>query len=135
MSEAQFSVASAHALAIKSFLRRFRTEILAEWRRLAREIPVARDMPSVSLVDHLPELLDEVASVAEQLLNDRALDMPDAARRHAVDRLGAGFDISAVVHELSLLRRCILRNYSVSFPRTYRSCSMQCSKTSWSSGS
>jgi signal transduction histidine kinase len=108
MSEAQFSVASAHALAIKSFLRRFRTEILAEWRRLARDIPIARDMTGVSLVDHLPELLDEISSVADQLLNERALAMPDAARRHAVDRLGAGFDVSAVVHELSLLRRCIL---------------------------
>jgi PAS domain S-box-containing protein len=108
MSEAQFSVASAHALAIKSFLRRFRTEILAEWRRLAREIPIAKDLPGVSLVDHLPELLDEIASVADQLLNERAIAMPDAARRHAVDRLGAGFDVFAVVHELSLLRRCIL---------------------------
>src|SRR5882762_5300662 len=108
MSEAQFSVASAHALAIKSFLRRFRTEILAEWRRMVREIPIARDMPGVSLVDHLPELLDEIAGVAEQLLNERAVAIPDAARRHAVDRLGAGFDVFAVVHELSLLRRCIL---------------------------
>ena len=108
MTKAGASATSAHALAIKAFLRRFRTEILANWRRLAREIPVTQDLPPVSLVDHLPELIDEVASVTEQLLDDRIPALPDAARRHAVDRLGAGFDVSAVVHELSLLRRCIL---------------------------
>jgi signal transduction histidine kinase len=36
MSEAQAGVPLAHAPAIRSFLRRFRTEILASWRRIAR---------------------------------------------------------------------------------------------------
>ena len=72
----------------------------------------------MSLVDHLPELLDEIAAVAEQLLNERAPVMPHAARRHAVDRLEAGFDVFAVVHELSLLRRCILTAWNRECERT-----------------
>ncbi|HEY0476500.1 MAG TPA: PAS domain-containing protein [Kofleriaceae bacterium] len=108
MTKARLGATPAHAVEVRSFLRRRRAEILADWRRMAREIPVTRDLSPVSLVDHLPELLDEIASVTEQLLGNGEVGTPDAARRHAVDRLGAGFDISAIVHELSLLRRCIL---------------------------
>src|SRR5262245_52648569 len=118
MSEAQLDVSSAHAPLVKAFLRRHRTEILAQWRNLAREIPVTKDLPGTSLIDHLPELLDEIATVSEQLLDDRTTAIPDAARRHALDRLGAGFDVSAVVQELSLLRRCILMVWNREHERT-----------------
>src|SRR5690606_3207639 len=32
----------------------------------------------------------------------------EAARWHAIDRLAEGFDLSAVVRELSMLRQCVL---------------------------
>jgi PAS domain S-box-containing protein len=93
---------------VKSFVRRFRTDILAQWRVQARELPGARDLSPVVLVDHVPELLDEIAIIADVLLDDSTNESPfETARRHAVDRLGEGFDIEVVVREMSLLRGAI----------------------------
>jgi PAS domain S-box-containing protein len=98
----------AHAT-IRSFIRRFRTEILAEWMLAARDIPVAKPLPEVTLVDHLPELIDGLAELAEMLVAGKPVDGEiETARRHAIDRLAEGFGISAVVAELSLLRGCIM---------------------------
>lgn len=95
-------------LLVRAFVRRFRTEILAMWRRDARAIPVAHDLSPVTLIDHIPEVLDEIAEIAEQI-EDSTFDATcfESARRHALDRLGEGFDVSAVVKEMSLLRACI----------------------------
>ena len=96
---------------VRSFIRRFRSEILAEWKGIARRtIPVAHDLSPVVLVDHIPELLDELADIADEV----ASELPDAARfetarRHALDRLGEGFGVAAVVQEMSILRDCMLR--------------------------
>ncbi|HEU4726761.1 MAG TPA: PAS domain-containing protein [Kofleriaceae bacterium] len=94
---------------IRSFVRRARNEILAEWRRTARELPITRDMNAVVLVDHIPALLDEIAEIAEEIAGDKPPSSGfETARRHALDRLGEGFDIATVVRELSLLRGATL---------------------------
>jgi signal transduction histidine kinase len=85
---------------------------MAEWRRAARELPVAKELGSVTLIDHIPELLDEIAEIAEQIVSDEVPTQPfETARRHALDRLAEGFDIWSVVRELSLLRGCILETW------------------------
>jgi PAS domain S-box-containing protein len=95
--------------AVRSFVRQFRTEILAEWKRIARTIPIASDLSTITLTDHIPDLLEQVADIAEQLADDVITPRHlETARRHALDRLGAGFDVGAVVHELSILRACML---------------------------
>jgi PAS domain S-box-containing protein len=95
--------------AVRSFVRQFRTEILAEWKRIARTIPAASDLSTITLTDHIPDLLEQVADIAEQLADDVITPRHlETARRHALDRLGAGFDVGAVVHELSMLRACML---------------------------
>ena len=94
---------------VRSFVRRFRTEILAAWRQLARGIPAAHDLPPVVLVDHIPELLDQIADVAEALASMHVEPGSfETARHHALDRIGEGFDVSTVVKELSLLRDTML---------------------------
>lgn len=94
---------------VRSFVRRFRTEILAAWRQLARDIPAAHDLPPVALVDHIPELLDQIADVAEALASTHVEPGSfETARHHALDRIGEGFDVSTVVKELSLLRDTML---------------------------
>src|SRR5262245_30156545 len=101
--------AAARPDTVRSFLSRFRAELLVAWTQLAGQIPAASELPWSALADHIPELLAQVAEIADQLPDD--LMSPrrlDSARRHAVDRLGAGFDVSAVLHELSMLRRCTL---------------------------
>lgn len=100
---------SAKTLVVKSFIRRFRTEILAEWKLEARAIPAAQQLPAIMLVDHLPELIDQIADIADAIATDDTLESSfETAQRHAIDRLEAGFDIAAIVAELSLLRGCIL---------------------------
>lgn len=94
--------------AVKIFVRRFHTEIIAEWKTLARTLPAARQMNAIALVDHIPEMLEQIgdvaAAIAAELPTDATLEM---ARRHAIDRLQAGFSISTVVDEMSMLRGCI----------------------------
>jgi PAS domain S-box-containing protein len=107
-------VASTQPHPLKSFIRRFRTEILAEWRRGARELPIARNLSSVALVDHIPELLDEVADIAAELVSTShgVRRTFETANEHALDRLAEGFDVATVVHELSLLRAAVLTVWS-----------------------
>jgi PAS domain S-box-containing protein len=101
--------ANAGGLAVKSFVRRFHTEILAEWKRLARTLPAAKQMDAIALIDHMPELLDQIAELAEAIARDEPLDESlGMAARHALDRLHEGFDVSAVVREMSILRGCVL---------------------------
>jgi PAS domain S-box-containing protein len=101
--------AAARPSVVRSFVRRFRTEILAEWKRSARQLSEARTMNAVTLVDHIPELLDEIADIAEEIAAERQPGGTfETARRHALDRLAEGFDITTVVRELSLLRGAAL---------------------------
>lgn len=98
-----------NASALRALIHRHRRDILAEWRRSARSIPPARDLGSVALVDHVPEVIDEIADVADAALAAGGAHVRfETARRHALDRIADGFDVSAVVHELSILRDAIL---------------------------
>ena len=96
---------------VESFLRRFHSEILSEWRGGAPDIVrMPAGLSSGEVIDHIPDLIDELASVAQQIAEDPAQPTTfETARRHALDRLGEGFGVAAVVKELSLLRDCILR--------------------------
>jgi PAS domain S-box-containing protein len=102
---------------VRLFVRKFRDEILDEWRRAARRLPIARDMTAAALLDHIPALLDQLAEIAEEMTihavgaaGATAVEPPvfEAARRHALDRLSEGFDAATVVSELSLLRGAAL---------------------------
>lgn len=90
------------ATSARTFLGRRRNEILAEWQQRAKLLPAARGLSTVVLLDHVPQVLDELAA----RIDDPRTDLPMAAR-HAVDRLEEGFDVGAVIDELSLLRDCI----------------------------
>lgn len=91
---------------MKSFVRRYHSEILAEWKALARKLPVAGELSPAALADHVPELLDEIAEIAEEIAADAGpvQRTAETARQHALHRLAEGFDITLVVRELSLLR-------------------------------
>jgi PAS domain S-box-containing protein len=94
---------------VKPFIGRFRDEILDRWKAAARSIPAARPLPAVTLLDHMPQLLDQIAEVAETIVAQAPPEEAFAtAQRHAIDRLEEGFDIAAVVVEMSLLRGCII---------------------------
>jgi signal transduction histidine kinase len=97
----------AHRFSVEP-LGRFRTQIVAEWQSVARGMASATRLPRQILIDRIPELLDQVAELAEQLERDPSSTAAlDTARRHALERVRDGFSLSDVVTELSLLRLSI----------------------------
>ncbi len=102
--------AQAHELS--RFIHAHAAEILEAWKVRVRALPPARRLSHEALIDHMPDLLHEIARVADQLGEDG----PDAstnvstdnAESHALSRLAEGFDLGIVVAELAMLRDCIL---------------------------
>lgn len=109
MDAEQLGTSRSGPAEIKSFLRRARGEIMAQWRGIVRRLAPATELPGAQLVDHVPDLLDELADLAELLVRDPDAPHPcQAAALHADDRLDAGYDIANLIEELSQLRRCVL---------------------------
>ncbi len=97
---------------LKQFAALVKTErnnILSRWRQQVRKIPAARHLDTPTLNDHIPDLLEELAtafdigslqSIPEALAEDSAIV-------HGFQRLQDGFDIEEVVAEYNILRGCI----------------------------
>ncbi len=95
-----------------AFVRRESGEILAEWEATIRELPSARGLDRSGLLDHMPDVLERVTCVADAILRGGPVEAPKTeAERHALDRLGVGFDLGEVVLEYSHLRACVLRRW------------------------
>jgi signal transduction histidine kinase len=75
---------------VRSFLRRFRNEALASWRR---------ELRSARLADVVPTLVDRIAEVADD----------PYAETIALTGIDLGLEPGELVSELSRLRACILR--------------------------
>jgi signal transduction histidine kinase len=100
------TAASTRSLAV--FLRAQRGEILHDWERAARSIASARGLDRPALLDHIPSLLDCIATLAEsEQKGCSACDGP--AQEHAAARLSDGYDLDEVVAEYALLRDCVAR--------------------------
>ena len=98
-------IVAEHSAAFVAFLREHRDEVLAEWERRVRALPPAAELDTQALVDHLPQLLDEIADAADAALSDEEHALPQGQPdRHAIARLHQGYDLGHVVTEYSLLR-------------------------------
>lgn len=86
-----------------------RKNILSRWRQQVRKIPAARHLDTPTLNDHIPKLLEELATAFEigslQSIPDALAE--DSATVHGFQRLQDGFDIEEVVAEYNILRGCI----------------------------
>ncbi|HLL55751.1 MAG TPA: PAS domain-containing protein [Myxococcaceae bacterium] len=95
---------------LATLLREQKGRILHEWERLAREQPLGRRLDHPQLVDHVPELLERIATAAERPAEAWVEGQPeDGAEEHAETRLKAGFNLGDALVEYRLLRRSILR--------------------------
>ncbi len=112
MAESDTSASAPERLRLCDFIRAHRPRILEEWSRDARLLPDAQGLSHRQLLDHLPELLDRVATVVETVHTGEHWTLEDLPEIHALDRLDAGFDLEQVANEYALLRACILRLYS-----------------------
>jgi PAS domain S-box-containing protein len=94
------------------FIRRSREVILRDWEAEVRRLPIASDLDRPALIDHLPELLENLADMADDCARAKRPPAPDRVTHlHALQRLGEGYDLPQIVHELSLLRACITRRW------------------------
>ena len=90
-------------------IRQERDGLISTWRRQVKQLPSARNLDTLTLNDHIPQLLDELADA----LNSRSdQKIPGALARgsppvHGLERFREGYDIEAVVAEYNILRGCI----------------------------
>src|SRR5688500_7749272 len=94
---------------LAALIKQERQTLLARWRQQVRELPSARQLDIPTLNDHIPSLLDELAT-ALQSKSDQTI--PEALSQssppaHGLQRLQEAFDIEEVVAEYNVLRGCI----------------------------
>jgi signal transduction histidine kinase len=90
-------------------ITREREALLSRWRQQVRQLPSARHLDVLTLNDHIPSLLDELA-VAFRTRADQTIAEAlgtGSPPVHGLQRLQAEFDIEEVVAEYNILRACI----------------------------
>ena len=94
---------------LAQLVRQDRNALLVRWRLQVRQLPSARHLDIPTLNDHIPSLLDELATAleagTEQTIPEALVEA--SAPAHGLQRLKDGFDIEEVVAEYNILRGCI----------------------------
>ncbi len=94
---------------LAELVRQERHVLLSRWRQLVRQLPSARRLDIPTLNDHIPGLLDELATAlhsnSDQTISEALSEHSSPA--HGLQRVQDGFDIEEVVAEYNILRGCI----------------------------
>lgn len=100
---------------LAQFIRRDRENIVAAWLTQVEQLPSAADKPYAVLRDHVPAILERLATVLERGEgSDPTLNK--LAAEHAALRYHAGYDLRQIVLEYQALRQVILKLYQASEP-------------------
>ena len=94
---------------LADLIQRDREALLSRWREQVEELPSARNLDVPTLNDHIPDLIDELATALQEKSDET---IPEALYSgsppvHGLQRVGDGFDIEEVVAEYNILRGCI----------------------------
>ncbi|HEY5704091.1 MAG TPA: HAMP domain-containing sensor histidine kinase [Terrimicrobiaceae bacterium] len=94
---------------LATLIKREHAALLSQWREQVRRLPSAKDLDTPTLNDHVPALLEELAT-AFRLAMEKTI--PEALVEgsppiHGLQRYQDGFDIVEVVAEYNILRGCI----------------------------
>ena len=94
---------------LAALIRRDREVLLSRWREQVRQLPSAKHLDTPTLNDHLPALLDELATAlhfrSEVTISESLVE--GSSPHHGFQRVQDGFDIEEVVAEYNILRGCI----------------------------
>jgi two-component system, OmpR family, phosphate regulon sensor histidine kinase PhoR len=94
---------------LAGLIKQERQTLLSQWRLQVRELPSARHLDIPTLNDHMPSLLDELAT--ELTLNSEStipeMLLEESPPAHGLQRLQEAFDIAEVVAEYNILRGCL----------------------------
>jgi len=95
---------------LAELLTRERAALILRWRRQVKELRSARQLDTPTLIDHVPQFVNELASAlrtgAPETITE-AVDEARSAASHGSQRVEDGFDIVEVVAEYNILRECI----------------------------
>ena len=96
-----------HMLA--ALIKQEREAILAQWRGEVRHLPVAQNLDTPTLHDHVPELLEDLATALQTESDESMIEahLEGSPKIHGLERLRAGFDIVEVVAEYNVLRNTL----------------------------
>lgn len=97
---------------LQTFAQLVRTEadtLLDTWRSEVTKLPSAKGLSIPVLNDHIPALLEEVATAFETRTDKSITQAMEEGTptEHGVQRYANGFDLMEVVAEYSILRRCL----------------------------
>jgi two-component system phosphate regulon sensor histidine kinase PhoR len=94
---------------LATLIIRDRDALLFRWRAEVRQLSSARHLDVPTLNDHIPVLLDELASAlrvpSDETIAEALLERSPPA--HGLQRAQDGFDIEEIVAEYNILRGCI----------------------------
>jgi signal transduction histidine kinase len=94
---------------LAELIQRERDTLLVGWRKQVRQLPSAKHLDTPALNDHIPAILDELAS-SFRLVSDQTIPeslLQGSPPVHGIQRYQDGFDIVEVVAEYNILRGCI----------------------------
>ncbi len=98
---------SADSRTVGWLIREHRDDIIRQWEEVVRSLP-GTELPEPILRDEVPELVDTIARLVDQMPPQPPQPATQLADRHALQRLGVGFELAHVLMEYSALRNCIL---------------------------
>ncbi len=94
---------------LAALLRQERDALLAIWRQQVRELPSAQQLDTPTINDHIPGLIDELATALQFNLEETIPEVlvEGTPPAHGLQRVQDGFNIEEVVAEYNILRGCI----------------------------
>jgi signal transduction histidine kinase len=83
-----------------------RNQIIDQWKTAAYRLPRAENLDELLLLDHMPQMLNELSSALTEAESLSILEMRahKSAVEHGVIRFQLGFDVEEVIAEFGLLR-------------------------------
>jgi signal transduction histidine kinase len=92
---------------VGGLIRQQQDRIIRAWESSVRSLP-GTEIPGPILRDEMPEIVRAIALLVDEKPPGPPLPATQLAERHAVQRLGIGFELAHVLMEYSVLRNCIL---------------------------
>jgi signal transduction histidine kinase len=94
---------------LAALIRQERESLLTNWRQQVKQLPCARHLDTPTLNDHIPSLLDELATALQSRSNETIPEVlyEGSPKAHGLQRVEDGFDVEEVVAEYNILRGCV----------------------------
>ena len=92
---------------LAALIRNGREELLTAWRHEVCRLPGAENLDAPTINDQVPQLLDSLAEALARTQEDTDAQTDAISAEHGLLRWQAGFDVTELVAEYSILRGCV----------------------------